>query len=215
MNVKAAPRIVLVGRVSRGERQQDPQSQIIPLRAAADRLGWVVVDVVAEKLSAWDEREAAKVRDKALAPIVAGKADAIAVWALDRVCRGGIADAFAFLARLETHLGAGFYSLQEPFLNTATGDRQQRELMVSLLSWVAHWESQRKSERVKAKHTSKAAHAEAIGQRATWGRGYVPTALDRHAVIAAKKDGGTVRGIAAALRLSKSTVARIIAGGAA
>jgi DNA invertase Pin-like site-specific DNA recombinase len=204
-------RAVLLGRVSRGERQQDPESQLAPLRAAAARLGWVVVEEVALKMSAWDEASAAEVRRKALAPIVAGRADTLVVWALDRVCRGGIEAAFSLLGELEEHLGADLFSLQEPFLSTATADRQSRELMVAMLSWVAKWESQRKSERLKAKVQSKRAKAEQLGQRALWGRGRLATNQDAARVRELSAAGQSVRKIAAETGLSKSQVQRLLA----
>jgi hypothetical protein len=68
-------RAVLLGGVSTSDGQQDPENQLGPLRAAAVRLGWTVVDEVALKMSAWDESSAAEVRRRALPPIVQGRAD--------------------------------------------------------------------------------------------------------------------------------------------
>ena len=215
MTDHARRRVVLLGRVSRGERQQDPEGQLGPLRAAAARLGWDVVEEVALKMSAWDESSAAEVRRRALAPIVEGRADTLAVWALDRVCRGGIEAAFALIAELEQHLGANLFSLQEPFLSTATADRQSRELMVAMMSWVAKWESQRKSERLKAKVHSKKLKAEQLGQRALWGRGHVASDADVARVRELRATGLTVREIAAETGLSKSQVGRLLVPSAA
>ena len=218
MSTALPRRVVLLGRVSTADRQQDPENQLAPLRAAAARLGWVVVEEVALKMSAWDEASAAEVRRRALAPIVDGRADTLAVWALDRVCRGGIEAAFALLRELEEHLGADLFSLQEPFLSTATADRQTRELMVAMLSWVAKWESQRKSERLKAKVVTKRNRAGAIGQRATWGGGgkggnggVLASAEDVRRARELRAAGKTVRQIAAELGLSKSQVGRLLA----
>ena len=93
----APRRVVLLGRVSTADRQQDPENQLGPLRAAAARLEWIVVKEVALKMSDWDETSAAEVRRRALAPIVAGRADTLAVWSLDRnprahVCGGAPED---------------------------------------------------------------------------------------------------------------------------
>ena len=96
----AARRAVLLGRVSRGERHQDPENQLAPLRAAAARHGWVVVEEIALTQSAWDESSAADVKRRALVPIIEGRADVLAIWSLDRVCRGGIEAAFALLGEL-------------------------------------------------------------------------------------------------------------------
>jgi len=213
-------RVVLLGRVSTSDRQQDPENQLAPLRAAAARLGWIVVEEVALKMSAWDEISAAEVRRRALAPIVTGKADTLAVWSLDRICRGGIEAAFALLRELEEHLGADLFSLQEPFLSTATADRQTRELMVAMLSWVAKWESQRKSERLKAKVATKRNRAGALGQRAGWGGGakgghggVLASTEDVARVRELRADGKTLRAIAIETGLSKSQVGRLLDAG--
>lgn len=209
-------RAVLLGRVSRGERQQDPESQLAPLRAAAARLGWIVVEEVPLKLSAWDAGAAAEVRRRALAPIEAGCADTLMCWAWDRYSREGIEGAFRELRYLEDHLGAALYSLQEPFLSTATADKAQRELLLSIIAWAARWESQRKSDRLKAKVQTKRARAEVLGQRAVWGVGHVATATlaEVERACALRADGKSVRAIAAELGLSKSQVGRLLAGAA-
>ncbi len=129
-------RVVLLGRVSRGERQQDPEGQLGPLRAAAARLGWTVVKEVPLKLSAWDEAAAADVRRQALAPIEAGEADTLMIWAWDRFSREGLEGPFRELRYLEDHLGAALWSLQEPFLSIAA-PREQRELLLSIIAWTA------------------------------------------------------------------------------
>lgn len=119
-------RCVLLVRVSRGERQQDSENQLAPLRAVATRLGWQVAEEVALKMSAWDATTAAEVRRRALAPIEHGEADTLMVWASDRYRREGVEGAFRELRHLEDHLGASFYCCRSPFLSTATAEREQR-----------------------------------------------------------------------------------------
>lgn len=209
----AAPRrAVLLARVSRGERTQDVTSQLIPLRAAAQRHGWEVVEEIGLVQSAWTTESAIEVRRRALKPIVEGKADILVVWSLDRLVRGGIEVAFAFLRELEGHLGASLFSLQEPFLSTAAGDRQTRELMISLIAWVARWESERKSERLRAKVRTKRSRSEVIGQRAIWGRGKLASEEDISRVRELRAAGRSVREIATETGLSKSQVGRLLAG---
>jgi DNA invertase Pin-like site-specific DNA recombinase len=210
-------RVVLLGRVSTDDKGQDPENQLGPLRAAAARLSWTVVVEIPLEISAWDATAAAEVKRRVLAPIVDGRANVLMVWALDRVCRGGIEAAFAFLRELEEHLGADFYSLQEPFLCTAGTDKQTRELMIALLSWLAKWESERKSERLKATVRTKRNRAAALGKRAGWGGGTrggnggaLASAEDIERVHALKRDGRSVRAIAAEVGLSKSQVGRIL-----
>ena len=87
-----------------------------------------------------------------------------------------------------------------------------------MLSWVAKWESQRKSERLKAKAATKRHRAGAIGHRATWGGGtkrshggVLASARDVEQVQALKGDGNSVRDIGRKLGLSKSQVQRLLA----
>lgn len=202
-------RAVLLGRVSRGERQQDPASQLAPLRAAAERLGYVVVKELALKLSAWDGDAAAAVRRQALGPIESGEADTLMVWSWDRYSREGIEGAFRELRHLEDHLGATFYSLQEPFLSTATADKQQRELLLSIVAWAARWESQRKSDRLRAKVATKRSRAKALGQNARWGRGKLASQEQIAKVRELRALGNSVRAIGAVVGISKSQVQRI------
>lgn len=215
-------RAVLLGRVSTSEdrkdpetgrvvRQgQDPENQLLPLRDAARRLGWgVVEEIPLPGLSAWDHAEAREVQRRILAPFEAGRADVLMVWSLDRAVRGGIEDAFRFLRRLERDLGAGFWSLREPFLNT-TSDPQQREFMVALLAWVAKWESERRSERLKAKAVAKRNRAEALGERALWGRGHLPTARDEARIREMHAAGQSYRSIRDETGFSLGTISRVL-----
>jgi DNA invertase Pin-like site-specific DNA recombinase len=206
-----ARRAVILARVSRGGRTQTPESQVLALRAAAQRLGWEVVEPpLSITTSAWTEEGAADVRRQALKPIEDGHADTLMIWSLDRLVRGGIEAAFGFVRHLEEHLGAHLWSAQEPFLSTAGTDRQTRELLLSLLAWVAKWESQRKSERLRARVAEKRATAGKLGQRARWGRGVSATAPEVAKVHELRAQGKTVRAIGADLGLSKSQVSTIL-----
>jgi DNA invertase Pin-like site-specific DNA recombinase len=203
-------RAVILARVSTSDKGQTTASQVEALRAAAARLGWQVAEVVEAEQSAWTVASAREVHDRALAPIVAGRADTLMVWAWDRYSREGIEGAFRELRHLEEHLGAAFFSLREPFLSTATADRQQRELMLSIIAWAAKWESERRSERLKARVLEKRTAAGKLGQRARWGRGVSATAAEVARVHELRGAGWTVRTIGAELGLSKSQVSTIL-----
>ena len=206
-----ARRVVILGRVSTSDKGQDPEHQIGPLRVAAERHGWAVAEVLSLKQSAWTEASAAEVRRKVLTPIIEGRADTVCVWALDRVVRGGIEAAFSFLRELEDHHGATFFSLQEPFLSTATSDRQTRELMISLLAWVAKWESERRSQRVKASVSTKRVRTASLdSRRAVWAGGHLASDVDIGQARSLREGGATIREVAAQLGLSKSAVGRLL-----
>ena len=202
-------RALLAGRVSRGERQQDPENQLGPLREVARRRGWAISLELPLRMSAWDPRTAPEVLRQVLEPVREGNADIIMVWALDRIYRGDIPGAFRLLDEIELHLHASFYSLQESFLCTGA-DREQREWMLSFRAWAARWDSNRKSERLKAKVTAKRNRAAAGGGRATWGRGILPSDQDLVAAHRLRGEGLTQREIAGRLTLSAATVNRLL-----
>src|SRR3990167_7287204 len=200
---------LLVARVSTVEKGQDPENQLVPLRDVAHRLGWDVVGELPLKLSAWDEKEARQVWNAILSKLQETRADTLMVWATDRIYREQAAGIFARIAYLEQHLGVRYYSLQEPFLCTGT-DPQQRELLLFLFSWLANWESTRRSERLKAGAATRR-HRAGVQGRAAWGRGEMPTTSDREAPMAwrAPRGGGggrtpPPRGRGAAMRLRAS-----------
>ena len=203
-------RALLVGAVSTADKDQDPESQLRPLRALAERRGWAA-DAIPFKQSRFDEESAAEVRAAIMERLRAGSYDVLAVWGWDRLSREGIEAAFSFLRELEDHLGVRFYSLQEPFLCT-DAPREQRELLLAIIAWAAKWESQRKSDRLVAKAETKREASAKLGQRAVWGKGKMATPEEVEAVKVGHAMGGSVREIARTLNLSKSQVARILAG---
>jgi len=206
---RARPRWVIAVRVSSEAQEVAQQEQA--LRAAALRLEADVVEVVRiEGVSAWDPKTAREVERRMLEPIAAGRADVLAVWALDRVTRQNIKQTLAFIERLEKHLGGQLFSLQEPIISTATMVPETRELFVSLFAFLANRESSKKSERVKAKRDAKINRAAALGQMATWGEGHLATPTQVCWVWLLKADKLSLRGIGDKLGLSKSQVHRIL-----
>ena len=205
------PKVVLFARVSHHEGQTT-ESQLLSLRAVAVRLGWEVVKEVSVSMSAWNPDTAAEAREKALSAVRETGADILAVWAFDRVCRAGIVEAFNLLSVLEKHLGVAFYSLQEPFLSTATADPAMRSLLLSLFAWMAEQESRRKSERIKAHVKQRKAKCAAIGKRPKWGRYYLLTDAQRVEIHVLRRADFSVRDISMQLGISKSAIGRELRG---
>lgn len=204
-------RAVLLGRVSTTDKGQSTETQLAALREAAKRQGWQVVEEIPLELSGWSDKAADEVRRRALQPIREGRADTLMVWALDRVTRRGIEAALSLLRELEEHLGGAFYSLQEPFLSTAAGNGQTRQLILSLLAWVAEQESAHRSERVKAKARYSRNAAAKLGAKARWGRGHLPSPTDIEQIRVLRASGASIRTIAQAVGVPKSTVQRVLA----
>lgn len=202
-------RVVIVAAVSTKDRQQDPESQVRAMLAVCERKGYHVASVLRFKQSRWNPESERRVQEAAVAPILAGEADLLMVWAWDRIGRGSPWGAFRFINHLEKHLGAGFESLQEPFLCTVS-DPRIRELLLPIIAWVANGESSHKSERLKLKADSKRDAAAKLGQRAVWGRGKMPTAEDRRTIHDLKTKGETQRAISSAVGLGLATVNRVL-----
>lgn len=203
--------VVLFARVSTDEGSQDLTTQLDALRALSERKGWDIVEEVTLERSAWDERSVKEVQQEALKPIKDGKADTLAVYCLDRISRAGVQQTFSFLRQLEEHFGAEFFSLQEPFLSTATADPHQRELMASIMSWMAEQESRKISERVRRKVESKRNRAAAVDGEAKWGRGTLAKPEQEDKVLELREDGCSFREIAERVDgVSKSQAHRIV-----
>lgn len=199
---------LLALRVSTEGKGQDEGDQEAPLRAVAERMGWPVVGVVRTQQSAWKEASAAAWEKQVRGELVTTGADVLMVWSLDRFTRQKPVRAMQAVLGLEEHLGVHFWSLNEPFLNTTAGTF--REPLLALIAWLGEQESAKKSERVTKKHAAKAAQADNLGQRAAWGRGRIPSRMDRLKVWACKDAKMALRGIEAATGVPKSTVDRIL-----
>ncbi len=90
------------------------------------------------------------------------KWDALVFWAWDRMTRGGPEKALHIMSRLKD-TGVRWVSIKEPFLSWDT-DEHTRELLLSLISWLAKQESIRHSERMIAWHAKKKAAGERVGR---------------------------------------------------
>jgi putative DNA-invertase from lambdoid prophage Rac len=88
-----------------------------------------------------------------------GEFSVIVVWAVDRICREGIEELLKLIRELrERH--CTLVSVQEPWLN---GSDATTELLAAIAAWVAHQESQRRSERIKAGLARRRAEGKPVG----------------------------------------------------
>jgi len=194
------------------ERQQDVENQLIPLRAAATRLGWTVVREYRVDGSAWnkDPPEKAELMEE----LKRGGVDLVAVWDIDRYARK---DPIAFLnelVELERHLGIHFFSLNQSFLSTATLDPSLRQVLIAFFAWISEAESRKRSERVKAAVATKRARAGNIGVDPKWGRGKIPSEETRAKILALRTTHPewSILMIGREAGVSKSTAHRILQG---
>ena len=144
-------------RVSTEEQETDNQLQA--LQTEAKRRGFDVVQVYDVSESAYQGAH-----QKALSDVYSdarvGKFEVLLIWSLDRLSREGPAATLEIVNRL-TRQGVDLVSLQEPWLEV---NGELRELLLSVVAWVARWESQRRSERTKAGMDRARAEGKQIGR---------------------------------------------------
>jgi DNA invertase Pin-like site-specific DNA recombinase len=158
-------RVVLYVRVSTQQQRGGVGMQIDELTEWAERRGfaeigpssgyakakntaWPIPSLIIEKASAWTTAPHNRPGWSSCLELAAnGDIDAVCVWALDRVCRSGIADMLDAFSSLERR-GVELLSLNEPWLEEL--DASTRPLILSVLGWVSERESARRSVRVKA-----------------------------------------------------------------
>lgn len=109
--------VALYARVSTRDKDQNPGTQLLPLRDFAAANGWATVQEYVDWASAGDVKNRRAWRQLLDA---AGKrqVDLIVVWRMDRAFRS-VLDAAQTLERLRTW-GVGLRSYQEPWLDTTS-----------------------------------------------------------------------------------------------
>jgi DNA invertase Pin-like site-specific DNA recombinase len=130
----------------------------------------------------------------------AGHLRKLYVYRLDRLARSGIRDTFEVVEDLRRH-GVELVSVSDGF----SVDGPAAEVVLAVMAWAAKMERLAINERISAARE----RAESEGKK--WGR---PRRLDDDGVARArsmKADGRSVREIAVALKVPKSTVARAMA----
>ena len=128
-------------------REQTVENQLPQLLEFAQSRGYEVGEVYEENESAWrggHQKELGRFLDN----LRSGrhKYDILLVWALDRLTREGIAVILGLVNSLRVY-GCKVVSAQESWTETSG---PAAELLYSVTAWVAKFESDRRSERVRA-----------------------------------------------------------------
>lgn len=143
---KPQPRIALWARVSRDD--QDPSTQLAPLRSLAAQMGGEVV----KEYVLWESGRRGKRERRAFDEMMLGASrreyDLLLFYRLDRFSREGIRKTTLYLQQLES-FGVGFKSYSEPFLDSQND--LIRHVVLGLLSYVAEYEAVKISENTKRK----------------------------------------------------------------
>ena len=151
-------KVAIYARVSTEE--QTTENQIPALQEFVDRAGWKVVKVYSEEASAWRAGRQKELK-KLLTQASYHDYDIILVWSLDRLTRQGIGSIMQLVSTFKNY-GCRVVSLQESW--TQQGDGMMDDLLYAIFAWVAKFESERRSERIKAAIARKKARGEPIGR---------------------------------------------------
>lgn len=194
-------RIVLYARVSTKDKGQDTENQLVQLRAFCAKQDWTVVFEYVDQASG----KTADKRPQFQAMLAAASRrefDLVLFWALDRFSREGVLPTLKHLEQL-TSYGVAWKSFTEQYFDSCG---IFRDAVISIAATLA------KQERLKISERTIAGLQRARKQGRIGGRPRV--VADRVEVRKLRDSGQSLGDIAAALDLSKSTVARLVAGAA-
>jgi putative DNA-invertase from lambdoid prophage Rac len=186
-NQQVRRRAAILERVS--TEKQGGEAQGVLAAWAADR-DLDVTEVIRVKDSAWTGRngkgaeyDAARAGLLELARL--GQVQVVVVWSLDRLSRRGIKDTIGVLDAFGDY-GCEVWSYREQWLTTMG---EARDLIISVLAWVAEQESRRRSERMKGSIEARKAQGRKVG------RGSVPDKgkRKRSGYVAMWEEGGARR----------------------
>ncbi len=195
----------VVGYIRVSSRGQDHAMQRSAIERAAAARGDTVGEWYAEKRTATtlDRPELSRL----LADVRAGKVRRLYVFRLDRLTRSGIADTLALVRELRDVRGVELVNLADGFTIPPPGEEgsaaRVAELILSILAWAAEMELLTRRERIAARRELAEERGEA------WGRPSRLDAATRAAILARRAAGESVRSVAVALKVPRSTVARV------
>jgi DNA invertase Pin-like site-specific DNA recombinase len=181
-------------------RSQDHAMQRAAIERACAARGDTIATWYAEKKTAKDlaRPELARLRNDARA----GLFRRLYVYRLDRLTRSGIRDTLDVVEELRRH-GVDVISLSDGFSLGGPA----AEIILAVLAWAAKMERLAINERIAA------ARERLEEEGRSWGR---PRRLDAEAIariLALRSEGRTIRDIAVALKVPRSTVADALASG--
>lgn len=163
---------VSLDRDSNQRQYQDPENQLVPLRAFAKSFGFEVYKEYVDKMSGANPARPAfrEMMEEAMMHRFSG----IIVWKLDRFSREGIMNTMSYINRLKSR-GLWLKSMTESWLDTNQGGIT--DIVLSVMAWASAEERKNISERTKAGIARKRAEGTWRGGRPKKG-GLKPTAKE-------------------------------------
>lgn len=183
---------------------QHTENQLTELRAWAEQMGLEVVAEYVTEDSAWAASngngkgaEFEAKRQQVLQGVRQGRHPVVLCWAIDRLSRRGTEDMTKYL-RLLAEAGADVRSLHDPWLTTS--DPMARELLIGVFATLAKYESQRRSDRIRAGLARRKAEGKPVGRQ--------PGATDngqrrRSGYVASWETGGARRAAQVAVSITE------------
>jgi len=197
-------KVAVYARVSTSDKDQDPQTQLLPLREFCEAQGWTIAREFVDHASATDLHGRTQWR-AALDSASRRKINLILVWKLDRAFRS-VLNASMTLEQLR-RWGVGLRSYTEPWADTTSA---QGELVFNLLATFAQFERSLIAERVRAGMARAKKQGIALGRPDALRRAGV---AERWPKIHPLLQSGTMsqREAAKTLRVGRATIARMLA----
>ncbi len=201
-------KVAIYARVSTADRDQNPETQLVPLREFVRAQRWVPAGEYVDQASATDLRGRTAWRE--LLDVAAKrKVDVLLVWKLDR--------AFRSVAHMSTTVeqvrrwGVGLRSYSEPWLDTS-GSSPMGDLMLNIMASFAQFERALIAERVKAGMDRARRQGRHVGRP---GGTTTPDFSERWADLSSHVLAGQMsrREAARVLGVSRSTVLRLLGDG--
>ena len=191
-------KVAVYARVSTKDGRQDTENQLIALREYCSKQGWEIAgEYVDHETGGTSKRPHFQ---KMFADARARKFDLVLFWSLDRLSREGVSATLGHLERL-TGYGVGWRSHTEEYLDSCG---IFRDAVLSILATIAKQERIRRSERASAA----IARLRRNGQSDRLGR--KRNVFDRERARRLRKDGWSIRQIAAELGQSPMTIQRAV-----
>jgi len=192
--------VCLYARVSTRDKGQDTENQLLQLRQFCKQQGWTVVqEYVDQKTGRTSDREAFQ---RLFQDAYQKRFQMVLFWALDRFSREGATDTLQHLRKLSNY-GVQWKSFTEQYIDSAG---MFGEVIISLLAVLAKQESVRRSERASA------AYAKLKSQGRTDHLGRKRLVVDRRKIFEMAAGGMSTRAIAAKLKISHTSIHRIVQG---
>jgi DNA invertase Pin-like site-specific DNA recombinase len=195
-------RIVVYARVSTKDKGQDTENQLHQLREYCQRQGWPIVREYIDNVSGRrsdNRREFQPLFEDASQR----RSDVVLFWALDRFSREGVRETLNHLQRLNSY-GVDWKSFTEQYLDSCG---IFKDAVLSILATIAKQERVRLSERTLAGLE----RARRAGKRL--GRPKKVYDRERAKINALRASGTSLAQIGTKMRLSKTTVARLVGVG--